>query len=133
MVQLLSECKKPYSENDYDFINKIRQIDPKIVEAYEVLGKREIEELNYSPKRMEEEIILKQRKGTKVVRLIKNSFKIGNTYTYKYIEKELSRIFGLMGIHPEKPINHKLLKDYFQTENWRSDKSRGYKIVSAKL
>ena len=133
MVQLLSECKKPYSENDYDFINKIRQIDPKIVEVYEVLGKREIEELNYSPKRMEEEIILKQRKGTKVVRLIKNSFKIGNTYTYKYIEKELSRIFGLMGIHPEKPINHKLLKDYFQTENWRSDKSRGYKIVSAKL
>ena len=133
MVQLLSECKKPYSENDYDFINKIRQIDPKIVEVYEVLGKREIEELNYSPKRMEEEIILKQRKGTKVVRLIKNSFKTGNTYTYKYIEKELSRIFGLMGIHPEKPINHKLLKDYFQTENWRSDKSRGYKIVSAKL
>ena len=133
MVQLLSECKKPYSENDYDFINKIRQIDPKIVEAYEVLGKRKIEELNYSPKRMEEEIILKQRKGTKVVRLIKNSFKIGNTYTYKYIEKELSRIFGLKGIHPEKPINHKLLNDYFQTVNWRSDKSRGYKIVSAKL
>ena len=123
MVQLLSECKKPYSENDYDFINKIRQIDPKIVEAYEVLGKRKIEELNYSPKRMEEEIILKQRKGTKVVRLIKNSFKIGNTYTYKYIEKELSRIFGLMGIHPEKQINHKLLNDYFQTVNWRSDKS----------
>ena len=133
MVQLLSECKKPYSENDYDFINKIRQIDSKIVEAYEVLGKRKIEKLKYSPKRMEEEIILKQRKGNKVVKLIRNSFKIGNTYTYKYIEKELSRIFDLKGIHPEKPINHKMLKDYFLTENWRSGKSRSYKIVSARI
>ena len=137
MVQLLSECKKPYSENDYDFINKIRQIDPRIVEAYEVLGKKEIEELKYSPKWMEERIILKQRKGTKVVRLIKNSFKIGNTYTYKHIEKELTRIFDRVKIHPEKSINHKMLKDYFKVEDRRvrvkkdGKQSRGYKIVSA--
>lgn len=137
MVQLLSECKKSYSENDYDFINKIRQIDPKIVEAYEVLGKRKIEELKYSPKRMEEEIILKQRKGNKVVRLIKNSFKIGNTYTYKHIEKELARIFDKIKIHPEKTINHKMLKDYFEVEGWRGKEkkdekqSRGYRLVSA--
>ena len=133
MVQLLSECKKPYSENDYDFINKIRQIDPRIVEAYEVLGKKRIEELKYSPKRMEEEIILKQRKGNKVVRLIKNSFKIGRTYTYDHIEKELTRIFNRVNIHPEKPISHKILIDYFKTEKRRNSRNRGYKIVSAKI
>lgn len=131
MVQLLSECKKPYSENDYDFINKIRQIDPQIVKAYEILGKREIEKLKYSSKMMEEKIILKQRKGNKVVRLIKNSFKEGHTYTYKYIEKELTRIFNRVKIHPEKPISHKMLNDYYRTEKRRDSKNRGYKIVSA--
>ena len=133
MVQLLSECKKPYSENDYDFINTIRQIDPQIVKAYEVLGKGEIEALKYSPKKMEEKIILKQRKGNKVVRLIKNSFKEGHTYTYKYIEKELTRIFNRVKIHPEKPINHKMLNDYFRTEKRRDSKNRGYKIVSVRI
>ena len=133
MVQLLSECKKPYSENDYDFINKIRQIDPQIVKAYEVLGKGEIEALKYSPKKMEEKIILKQRKGNKVVRLIKNSFKEGHTYTYKYIEKELTRIFNRVKIHPEKPISHKMLNDYFRTEKRRDSKNRGYKIVSVRI
>ena len=133
MVQLLSECKKPYSENDYDLINKIRQIDPLIVKAYEVLGKKKIEELKYSPKWMEEKIILKQRKGNKVVRLIKNSFKIGQTYTYKHIEKELTRIFNRVNIHPEKPINHKILNDYFKTERWRNSRNRSYKIASARI
>ena len=139
MVQLLSECKKPYSENDYDFINKIRQIDPRIVEAYEVLGKRKIEKLKYSSKGMEEEIILKQRKGVKVVKLIKNSFRVGCTYLNDDIENELKRIFNKVNIHPEKPIKPKMIKDYFITEVWKGWKkkykkySRGYKILSAKI
>lgn len=139
MVQLLSECKKPYSENDYDFINKIRQIDPQIVKAYEVLGKRKIEELKYSSKGMEEEIIMKQRKGVKVVKIIKNSFRVGCTYLNDDIENELKRIFNKIKIHPEKPIKPKMIKDYFVTEVWKGwtkkykKYSRGYIILSAKI
>lgn len=139
MVQLLSECKKPYSENDYDFINKIRQIDSRIVEAYEVLGKKKIEELKYSPKRMEEEIILELRKGNTVVRLIKNSFKVGYTYLNDDIENELTRIFNRVKIHPEKPIKPQMIKDYFITEAWNgwskkyNKHSRGYTLLSAKV
>lgn len=139
MVQLLSECKKPYSENDYDFINKIRQIDSRIVEAYEVLGKKRIEELKYSPKRMEEEIILKLRKGNTVVRLIKNSFKVGYTYLNDNIENELKRIFNIVKIHPEKPIKPQMIKDYFITEAWNgwskkyNKHCRGYTLLSAKI
>ena len=131
MVELLSECEAPYSENDYDFVNRIRQIDPIIVEAFEGLTKEEIEKCKYSPKKLKEAIIMKQRKGNKVVRIIKNSFKEGHTYTYKYIEKELTRIFNRVKIHPEKPISHKMLNDYYRTEKRRDSKNRGYKIVSA--
>ena len=131
MVELLSECEAPYSENDYDFVNRIRQIDPIIVEAFEGLTKEEIEKCKYSPKKLKEAIIMKQRKGNKVVRLIRNSFKEGHTYTYKYIEKELTRIFNRVKIHPEKPISHNMLNDYYRTEKKRDSKNRGYKIVSA--
>ena len=82
---------------------------------------------------MKEKIILKQRKGTKVVRLIKNSFREGRTYTYKYIKHELARIFNQVEIHPEQPISHKMLNDYFETENWRNSRNRCYKIVSARI
>ena len=130
MVQLLSELEDSDSEYAMDFINEIRKIDPTIVDAFELLGRERIEKLEYSEKKIKEEIILKQRKGNKVVRLIKNSFTVGRTYTNDYITKELTRIFDMVHIHPEKPIKGSMIKDYFQTEDWRSKKSRGYRLIS---
>ena len=131
IVQLLCELEDPDSEYAMDFINEIRKIDPTIVDAFELLGRERIEELEYSEKKIKEEIILKQRKGNKVVRLIKNSFTVGRAYTNDYITKELTRIFDMVHIHPEKPIKGSMIKDYFQTEDWRNKKSRGYRLISA--
>ena len=130
MVQLLSELEYDDSEYAMDFINEIRKIDPTIVDAFELLGRERIEKLEYSDKKMKEGIILKQRKGNKVVRLIMNSFTVGRTYTNKFIEEELTRIFDIVHIHPEKPIKGSMIRDYFQTEDWRSKKSRGYRLIS---
>ena len=130
MVQLLSELENPDSEYAMDFVNDIRKIDPFIVEAFELLGRKRIEELEYNQRAIAEEMILAQRKGNKVVRLIKNSFTVGRTYTNEYITKELTRIFDIVHIHPEKPIKGSMIKDYFQTEDWRSKKSRGYRLIS---
>lgn len=130
MVQLLSELEDPDSEYAMDFINEIRKIDPTIVDAFELLGRERIEELDYSDKRIKEEIILKQRKGNKVVRLIKNSFTVGRAYTNDYITKELTRIFDMVHIHPEKPIKGSMIRDYFLTMDWRKNDKRGYRIVS---
>ena len=80
MVQLLSENKEPVAEYSVDFTNKIREIDPFIVNAYEVLGKERIEELKYSERKMRENMIIAERKGNKVVRLIKNRFTVGRDY-----------------------------------------------------
>lgn len=77
MVKLLSEIEEPFSEYALDFINDMRKIDPFIVDAWEVLGAERIEELKYNQRKMNEEMILCQRKGNKVVLLIKNTFKIG--------------------------------------------------------
>lgn len=130
IVQLLDEIAESDSEYCWDFKNDARQIDPFIVEAFEILGKARIEELQYSKKRIKEAMILKQRKGNKVIRLIKNTFKVGNRYTNAKITEELSRIFGMLGIHPEKTIKGSMIKDYFQVKEWRTANTRGYTLIS---
>ena len=131
MVQLLSEREEPQSEYALDFMNDMRKIDPFIVDAYEVLGKERIEELKYNQKKMNEEMILTQRKGNKVVRLIKNYFQIGCRYSNEVIVEELTRIFDLLHIHPEKAITPKMINDYFQAVNCWVGKKKGYQLVSA--
>lgn len=130
MVQLLNEMETPYSEYALDFINDMRKIDPFIVEAFETLGKERIEELNYSQKKIREEMILTQRKGNKVTRLIKNTFKVGNRYSNEKIVNELTRIFEILNIHPEEDIKPKLIMLYYQTVPFKSGNIRGYKLIS---
>ena len=130
MVQLLSEIEEPYSEYALDYINSVRVIDPFIVEAYEVLGKERIEELKYNQKKMNEEMILAERKGNKVVRLIKNYFSIGKDYLNDTIVNEISRIFEALNIHPEKEIKPSIILDYFQAVPFKSNGKRGYRLVS---
>jgi hypothetical protein len=131
MVQLLSEREEPQSEYALDFMNEMRKIDSFIVDAYEVLGKDRIEELKYNHKKITEEMILSQRKGNKVVRLIKNYFQIGCRYSTEAIVEELTRIFDLLHIHPEKAITPKMINDYFQAVNCWVGKKKGYQLVSA--
>lgn len=131
IVEILSQFEQPLSENAFDFINKIRKIDPLIVEAFQQLGKEGIEEQNYNQQKINEKIIMKQRKGNRAIRLIKNSFMVGNSYTNDYIKDELTRIFDMLQIHPERTVKGSMIKDYFQVEAWSNGKNRGYKLIMA--
>ena len=131
IVEILSQFEQPLSENAFDFINKIRKIDPFIVEAFELLGIKGIEEQNYNQQKINEKIIMKQRRGNRAIRLIMNSFKVGNSYTNDYIKDELTRIFDMLQIHPERTVKGSMIKDYFQVEAWSNGKSRGYRLIMA--
>lgn len=130
MVQLLNEMETPNSEYALDFINDMRKIDPFIVEAFETLGKERIEELKYSEKKIREEMILTQRKGNKVVRLVKNIFKVGNRYSNEKIVNELTRVFEILNIHPEEDVKSKLINFYYQAVPFKSGDIRGYQLIS---
>ena len=130
MVQLLSEIEEPQSEYALDFTNYMRKIDPFIVNAYEVLGKERIEELKYNQKKINEEMILAERKGNKVVRLIKNYFKVGNDYLNDTIVNKISEIFERLNIHPEKKIKPSIILDYYQAVQIKKNGKRGYRLVS---
>lgn len=130
MVQQLSEMETPYSEYALDYINDIRKIDPFIVEAFEIVGKEIIEELKYNERKIREKMILTQRKGNKVIRLIKNIFKAGNRYSNEKIVNELTRIFKMLNIHPEEKIEPKLINIYYQAIPCWVGKNRGYQLIT---
>ena len=129
-VQLLSEIEEPASEYAMDFISDARNVDPFIVEAYEVLGKETIEALNYNEKRINAAMILAELKGNKVIRLVKNAFNVGHRYANRTIVNELTKIFNMLAIHPEKPITPKMILDYYQAAPCWVGKNKGYHLVS---
>ena len=130
IVRLLADIKEPFSEYALGFKNEIRKIDPFIVNAYEVLGKEKIEKLKYNQKKLNEEMILVERKGNKVIQLIKNKFSVGKDYQNKTIVNEITKIFEKLNIHPEKEIKPNIIRDYFQVVPFKHNDKRGYRIVS---
>ena len=135
MVNILSKLSEPLTEYDMDFINEMRKVDSLLIEAYELLGLEAIKEMDYSQKQMQEAIILKQMKGNKTVKLVKNSFKVGCKYKCSEIESELTRIYELLNIHPNKTIRGETIELYFKAPPCRIGKKRdrGYFLTAELL
>ncbi len=127
-VKILSELNTPPSEVECEILSLIRECDPLIVEAYELLGKEGIEKVRYSEKGIKEAMILKKRHSTIVKQLVQNSFNIGYRYSNNHIVSELSRIFQKCGLFSNKEIRPNLIQDYFQATPCKVRKERGYYI-----
>ena len=111
--------------------------DKLIVEAFEELGKDKIEELDYSPRRIKEELILKRHKthskGTEALELIYNKFKADVWYKASYIKSQLTDIFTKLNIpHPKAITSHTIL-EYFDAVDKRKKDARGYLLLSPKF
>ena len=111
----------------------LRKADSFIYEAYEEIGKEMIESLDYSVKRIKEAMILKQNRekteGTEFIQLIKNSFKVGQ----KYIKEELTRIYALTGVTPQKTITGQSIKEFFYVKEINTGGSRKFLLVESKI
>ena len=115
----------------------LRKADSFIYEAYEEIGKEMIESLDYSVKRIKEAMILKQNRekteGTEFIQLIKNSFKVRQKYTKKYIKEELTRIYALTGVTPQKTITGQSIKEFFYVKEINTGGSRKFLLVESKI
>lgn len=115
----------------------LRKADSFIYGAYEEIGKEMIESLDYSVKRIKEAMILKQNRekteGTEFIQLIKNSFKVGQKYTKKYIKEELTRIYALTEVTPQKTITGQSIKEFFHVKEINTGGSRKFLLVESKI
>ena len=116
-MEIVAILDKLSNEEDSEAKNsqlaELRQKDSFIVDAYNLLGKEEIEQCKYYPKRIREAIILKKKNGTEVVQLVKNSFAVNQRYTLKHIKDELNRIYKILNIQDKKRVTAQTIKDYF--------------------
>ena len=117
--------------------DELRKADPFIYGAYEEIGKEMIESLDYSVKRIKEAMILKQYRekteGTEFIQLIKNSFTVGQRYTKKHIKEELTRIYALTGVTPQKTITGQSIIEFFHVKEINTGGSRKFLLVESKI
>ena len=132
-LELLGEC---VTELEMEYKRELVNADEFIVTAYDIIGKAEIERLNYNRKRINEAMILakyhERTTGVEVRTLMQNSFEIGKWYTKNYIKAEINRIFGIFNIVPRKAVTSHTILDFFEAipcERRRDGKKlKGYLI-----
>lgn len=133
-LEMLGDCA---TEMELEYKRDLIAADSFIVEAYDTVGKEVIEKLKYSKKKITEAMIQKQYSekatGTEVIRLIKNSFSIGQKYTCKHIKEEITRIYTLLNIHPPKAITSKTINDFFVVSECKIKGERGCLLVERKI
>lgn len=120
-----------------NYKDELRKADSFIYEAYKEIGKEMIESLDYSVKRIKEAMILKQYRekteGTEFIQLIKNSFTVGQRYTKKHIKEELTRIYALTGVTPQKTITGQSIIEFFHVKEINTGGSRKFLLVESKI
>lgn len=126
-------------EGDYetdmikDYKRELRAADPFIVEAYEAVGKEVIESLKYSVKQIKEAMILKRvrekTEGTEFIQLVKNTFLVGKKYTLKYIKEELTRIYQLIDLRPQKAVTGQSIRDFFEVRECKIGNTKALLLV----
>ena len=76
---------------------------------------------------------LTDAKGTEVIQLIKNSFKVGMKYRLDFIKQELIRIYKLLRVTPPNKITAQTIKLYFDTEKAWIKKDKALLLVNEKI
>ena len=135
IVAILDKLSKEEdSEAKKSQLAELQKKDAFIVDAYTLIGKEEIEQCKYYPKRIREAIILRKKNGTEVVQLIKNTFVVNQRYTLKYIKNELNRIYKDLNIQGEKRVTAQTIKDYFIVDDKvKLNKQKAMLIIAAKV
>lgn len=133
-LEQLGECT---TEMELELKRELSQADSFIVEAYDTIGKAKIESLHYAYRKIKEAVILtkysEKSTGTEVIQLIKNSFYAGQWYSASYIKAELQRIYKILNITPPKAITSHTIKDYFDADEKRTKRERGYYLKECKF
>lgn len=133
-LEMLGEC---VTEMDMEFKRDLIWTDTFIVEAYDCIGKEEIERLNYSQPKIKESMILKKYKGKskggETILLIKNSFKVGQKYKLEYIKREIKRIYELMEVPAHKAITSRTIDEFFHADDVWIGKDKAKLIVSERV
>ena len=134
-LEQLGDCE---TELECQFKRDLDFADHMIVEAYDLIGKAEIERLNYSVTRIREAVILKKHQitahATDAIQLINTFFYPQQWYSAKTIKEKIKEIFAELSIPTTKAVTSHTIKEYFEArEITKRIGGRGYFLIAPKF
>ena len=133
-LEQLGNCE---TEAEQQYKRDLAFADSLIVEAYDLIGKAEIERLRYSVTRIREAIILKKHQmkahTTDAIQLINTFFYPQQWYSAKTIKVKIKEIFAELNIPHPKAITSHTITDYFEAIEQKTHKGRGYYLIAPRF
>ena len=133
-LEQLGDCE---TELECQFKRDLAFADSLIVEAYDLLGKEEIERLRYSVTRIQEAVILKKHQkeahATDAIQLINTYFYPQQWYSARMIKERIKEIFAELNIPTIKAITSHTITDYFEAREQRKRAGRGWFLISRRF
>jgi hypothetical protein len=133
-LEQLGECK---TEAECQYKRDLAFADSLTVEAYDLLGKEEIERLRYSVTKMRAAIILKKHqvkaRATDAVQLINTYFHAQQWYSAKTIKERIKEIFVALDIPIVKAVTSHTINEYFEAREQRKRTGRGYYLIAPRF
>lgn len=133
-LEQLGTCE---TEAEQQYKRDLEFADPLIVEAYEVLGKDMIEQLNYCVTRLRQAIIIKKHQdnacSTDAIKLINATFYCQQWYSADDIRNNLREVFLALAIPHPKAITSHTIREYFDAVEKKRKGKRGYFLRSPRF
>ena len=133
-LEMLGECE---TEADMQYKRDLRTADAFIVDAYDQIGKSDIEKYKYSVTKIKEAIIFKchreKSSSRDVLDLINLRFKEGLWYSRKYIKTDLDEIYTKMEIPRPRAVTSGNIREYFTAVEKNKKNSKGYLLLTRKF
>ena len=138
IVAQLEELGTCETEIECQYKRDLAFADSLIVEASDLLGKDEIERLNYSVTRIREAIILKKHQvkahATDAIQLINTFFYPQQWYSAKFIKEKIKEIFAELNIPTTKAVTSHTITEYFEARELKKRVGgRGYFLISPRF
>lgn len=133
-LEQLGSCE---TEAECQYKRDLAFADSLIVEAYDLLGKEEIERLKYSVTKLREAIILKKHQkqayATDAIELINTYFHPQQWYSAKSIKVKIKEIFTKLNIPTTKAVTSHTINEYFEAREQRKKAGRGYFLIAQRF
>lgn len=134
-LEQLGDCE---TELECQFKRDLEFADRIIVEAYDLIGKAEIERLRYSVTKIREAVILRKHQvkayATDAIQLINTFFYPQQWYSAKTIKEKIKEIFAELSIPTTKAVTSHTIKEYFEAREIKKRKEgRGYFLIAPKF
>jgi hypothetical protein len=137
IVAQLEELGVCETEAECQYKRDLAFADPLIVEAYDLLGKEKIEQLNYSVTKIRAAIILKKHQekahATDAIQLINANFLPQQWYSAKTIKEKIKDIFTKLNIPTNKAVTSHTINEFFVAKEQKKRIGRGYFLIAPRF